>query len=85
MCFLSNSQFQTKDRGRVEIEKLTNQDILLGVDGKEYEIVDLYKLNEYINYYFHTQIKLPLNFYEKTFIIINFSCHVNCSGKRNST
>lgn len=47
MCFLSNSQFQTKDRGRVAVEKLTNQDILLGVDGKEYEIVDLYKLNEY--------------------------------------
>lgn len=47
MCFLSDSQFQTKDRDRVAVSKLTYQDTLLDIYGKEYEIVNIYKLPEY--------------------------------------
>jgi len=47
MCFLGNSIFSTKDRGKVKVEDLNNSDILLDGKGGEYEIVNIYKLPEY--------------------------------------
>ena len=47
MCFLEKSLFLTRDRGNVEVENLTLDDVLLDNEGGHYEIVDIYRLPEY--------------------------------------
>lgn len=47
MCFLGSSVFRTKDRGKVAVENLSYDDVLLDLDGGKYEVLNIYKLPEF--------------------------------------